>query len=318
MYDCIVVGGGPAGLTAALYLARYRRRFVVIDAGASRAAWIPRSHNVPGFPDGITGPMLIAALRDHARRYGTDVVFSKVRRLSKHGSVFRARLADGRCIDARMVIVATGVVDREPVLPGVLRAVRRGLVRQCPICDGYEAIDRRLAVIGSDAHAAREALFLSTFSSDITIVTLGRPPAFPSELHRSLMRAAVSIETGTVEAIEPSDGHAAAGLRFADGRWRRFDSLYSALGVRPRNALLAKLGASLASDGRALTDAHLETDIPGLFVAGDIVVGLNQVAVAMGHGATAATAVHNKLRTEPAGTDSAATGFSEVQVEDPA
>lgn len=318
MYDCIVVGGGPAGLTAALYLARYRRRFVVIDAGASRAAWIPLSHNLPGYPDGIAGPPLIAAMRDHAERYGADILFSKVRRLSKRPSAFEATLADRSTIEARTIILATGVMDREPALPGLLRAVRRGLVRQCPICDGFEAIDRRLAVIGSDDHAAREALFLSTFSSDITVVTLGRPPDFRHETERRLAVAGIAIETGAVAAIETGEDRSPAGLRFADGRSCRFDRLYSALGVRPRNSLLARLGASLASDGRALTDKHLETSIPGLFAAGDIVVGLNQIAVAMGHGATAATAVHNGLRTRSAGTETAATGSSGVQLEDPA
>lgn len=316
MYDCIVVGGGPAGLTAAIYLARYRRRFVVIDAGASRAAWIPLSHNLPGYPDGISGPMLIAALRDHARKYGADIVFSKVCRLSTSSSAFKARLSDRSEIKARTIILASGVVDREPALPGLLRAIRRGLVRQCPICDGYEAIGRRLAVIGSDDHAAREALFLSTFSTDITIVTLGRQPNFAGEIERRLALAAIGTETRVVEAIDPGDGDSPAGLRLADGDWQHFDRVYSALGVRPRNSLFARLGASLAPDGRALTDEHLETSITGLFAAGDIVVGLNQIAVAMGHGAVAATAVHNRLRTAHAGTDAAATGSSGVQVED--
>lgn len=318
MYDCIVVGGGPAGLTAALYLARYRRRFIVIDAGASRAAWIAVSHNIPGYPNGISGPQMIASWRDHVKRYGADIVFAKVRRLINSEAGFRATLVDDTAVEARTVIVATGVVDREPALPGVLRAARRGFVRQCPICDGYEAIGLRLAVIGSDDHAAREALFLSTFSSDLTVVTLGRIPRITSTVGRQLAAARIRIETGSVESIDVGGGASPAGLRFADGRWLRFDRLYSALGVRPRNALIARLGARLAADGRAVTDEHLETSIPGLFAAGDIVVGLNQIAVAIGHGATAATAVHNRLRMAAAGTDAAAAGSSGVQVEDPA
>ena len=143
--DCLVVGGGPAGLSAAIYLARFRRRFRVIDGGLSRAATIPLSHNHPGFPDGIGGPALLARMRRQAEVYGARIDSGLVEGLERRrgDDTFVAAVGnDGEVVRARTVLLATGVMDIEPDLPDVLGAVRRGLVRHCPICDAYEVIDR--------------------------------------------------------------------------------------------------------------------------------------------------------------------------------
>ncbi|MEJ1156857.1 NAD(P)/FAD-dependent oxidoreductase [Prosthecomicrobium sp. N25] len=292
--DCAVVGGGPAGLTAALYLARYRRRVAVFDGGASRAAWIPCSHNIAGFPDGLSGPDLIARMRDHAERYGAEIRFTAVRGVLRGDGGFELRLAGGDRVRARTLMVATGVVDREPDLPNLDRAVRRGLVRQCPVCDGYEAIDRRLAVLGPGDHGAREALFLSRFSGDVTVMTLGGAAPDPGLLD-ALAARRIPVISARPERIDlAADGRIAA-LAMPDGGRLAFDLLYSALGVRPRNRILVRLGAALAADGRVLTDDHQRASVPGVYAAGDIVAGLNQVAVSTGQAAIAATAIHNDL-----------------------
>ena len=141
--DCLVIGAGPAGLTAALYLARFQRRFAVADGGNSRAIWIPRSHNIPFFAQGIPGPDLLARQRVSLEGYGAEIVAGSVRRLERSGPGFAAavRTARGeeRRIEARRVLIATGAVDVDPGLPNLPNAIQRGLVRYCPICDGYEA-----------------------------------------------------------------------------------------------------------------------------------------------------------------------------------
>ena len=146
-----LIGGGPAGLTAALYLARFERRFLVVDAGEPRASWIPTSHNVPVFVEGISGRDLLARQREHVERYGVPVLPGTVTEIGKGPDGFVTRIdADGgtREVKARRVLLATGAIDVEPELPDLPDAVQRGLVRYCPICDGFESRGKRIAVIG--------------------------------------------------------------------------------------------------------------------------------------------------------------------------
>jgi thioredoxin reductase (NADPH) len=149
-FDCVVIGAGPAGLTAAIYLARFRRRLVVIDAAESRAEWIPRSHNHAGFPDGVSGAELLRRMRRQAERYGARIQRGAIDTLVREEDGFMAR-GSGLEISAGTILIATGVVDTPPAIPDARNAVRRGLLRFCPICDGYEVIDKRLAVIGHGA-----------------------------------------------------------------------------------------------------------------------------------------------------------------------
>jgi thioredoxin reductase (NADPH) len=290
--DCIVIGGGPAGLTAAIYLARFRRNIALIDGHDSRAAWIPRSHNIPAFQAGVGGLELLSRMHDHAAQYHMPLLRGEVRRMSRgDGDTFQLDTSEGD-MRARYVILATGVVDVEPDLPDIEGAVQRGLVRQCPICDAYEVIDQRIAVIGHGDHGAREALFLRTYSPTITLFTLGEPA--DDTLCARMGEAGIAVVDKPVEAIA-QENERIVSLTLSNGEMHAFDTIYSALGCRPRNDLLNQIGARLYKDARALVDDHQETSIPGLFAAGDIVSGLNQVAVAVGEGAIAATTIHNRL-----------------------
>jgi thioredoxin reductase (NADPH) len=144
MLDCLIIGGGPAGLTAAIYLARYRRTALLVDSGASRAALIPASHNYPGFK-GIAGPDLLTRLREQALLYGAALESGHVTSLRQDSSDgFRVRW-DGKDVCARTVLLATGLVDAHLPIDGLDAAVWSGAIRYCPICDGFEAIDRRIA-----------------------------------------------------------------------------------------------------------------------------------------------------------------------------
>ncbi|MCW2243412.1 NAD(P)/FAD-dependent oxidoreductase [Azospirillum canadense] len=295
--DVLVVGGGPAGLTAAIYLARYRRRFLVIDAGASRAAWIPLSHNHAGFPDGVTGNDLLARMRAQAERYGSHILSGTVEAVERTADGYRALTADGREFRARTVLAATGVIDLEPELPNLYQAVQRGLIRHCPICDGFEVIDHRIGVIGFGTDALGEALFLRTYSRDITMLTLGQPMKLEEAEERRMAEAGIrAVEDPVVEVH--SEGGRIAALTTATGERLAFDTLYSALGTMPRTDPVKALGVRICPDGRLVTDGHQQTGIEGLYAAGDIVEGLNQISVAMGQAAIAATAIHRRLSKE--------------------
>lgn len=293
MHDCVIVGAGPAGLTAAIYLARFRRHIVVLDAGNSRASYIPRTRNYPGFPEGISGDELLERLRSQAARYGATVRKALVERLDRDGAHFVAVAGEER-IAARMAIVATGTVDKEPEMANLREAIGAGAIRLCPICDGHEVIDRRVAVYGPAARAASHAIFMRTFTGDVTLlVPRGDEPASPA-VRKRLARAGVTLVESPVCEVFLADG-AQAGVRLADGAEHRFGTLYPALGNRNRSELAAALGARCREDGDIEVDAHQQTTVPGLYAAGDVVCALNQLSVAVGHAAIAATAVHNAL-----------------------
>jgi thioredoxin reductase (NADPH) len=294
IYDCIVVGAGPAGLTAAIYLARFQRDFLVIESGASRAAWIPLSHNHPGFPDGIRGRTLLGRMRRQAERYGAEIRRGHVDDLQPDGDGFRLT-AGGDVLRARKVILATGVVDNPLPIPGVEEGVARGLIRICPICDGYEVSGERVGVIGNDDHSAAEAIFITTWSDRVSLIHVGPPDALSRDMRARLRAAGVEIIETHIDSVV-LDRRRITALCFAPGQPREFDSVYSALGVTPRADLAIKAGARLDDARRLFVGDHQETSVPGLYAAGDLVRGLNQISTAAGEGAIAATDVHNKLR----------------------
>ncbi|MDY7524546.1 NAD(P)/FAD-dependent oxidoreductase [Sphingomonas sp. 10B4] len=296
--DCLIIGGGPAGLTAALYLARFKRRVVVIDGGWSRAEWITLSHNIPGFPEGISGPTYHDRLRQQAQLYGCAPDKGYVRTLRwRDENGFLAEL-DSRTISAQTVILATGVVENKPPVPHLADAVKRGLIRTCPICDGYESRDERIAVLGNGPHAAAEALFLRTYSSKLTLLLVG-DAALPYPMHEELIQNGIEILQIGSEAIEMQE-HGVAAFYAADGQSHSFDVVYTAFGTTAQSDLAASLGARMDDAGRLFVSAHQETSVTSLYAAGDLVRGLNQISVANGEAAIAATAVHNALAMVPA------------------
>lgn len=289
--EVLIIGAGPAGLTAATYLARFRRRVLVADGGASRARWIPVSHNMPGFPQGITGDAILSRMTEQATEYGAAIEAGQIEALRQDGEGFAARL-NGREVKVRAVLLAAGVVDRHPDLPGVERAIERGLVRVCPICDGYEAADKAVAVIGDDDAGVREAAFLRTYSDRVTLIHTGLPGALT--LHDEMAQLGIELIRASIDDVRLERNRVTA-LGWS-GTLRAFDLVYSALGTSPNAALATALEARTGDDGRLIVDAHQATSVAGLYAAGDVVRGLNQIAVATAEAAIAATAIHNRLR----------------------
>jgi thioredoxin reductase (NADPH) len=291
--DCLVIGGGPAGLTAAVYLARYRRRFLLVDSGKSRLRWIPRSRNVPAYPDGIPGPELLQRLREHADRYQAPIEHGIVEALALREGLFEATVS-GRTVRARRVLLATGARDVVPELPGVDEGLQAGNVRYCPVCDGFETQRQRVAVLGREIHGLRESLFVSNFDNQVTWLALGTQESVPPESLATLRERGVLIADQMPLHIRclPGDG---VEVEMVDGRRLEFDVLYPALGLTHVSQLATDLGARAEEDGQLVVDAHLQTTVPGLYAAGDVAAGLNQISVAYGQAAIAATAIHNGL-----------------------
>jgi thioredoxin reductase (NADPH) len=289
--DCLVIGGGPAGLTSAIYLARYRRNVMVIDSRESRAALIPETHNYPGFADGVSGKKLLELLTAQAENYGVRIVHGRVDDLQRSGDGFTAT-SSGRAIAAKRVVLATGLVDRALEIPGLKPAIDEGLVRYCPICDGYEASDQRIGVLGKAGVACNKAIFLRTFSKSVTLLAADDEPA-DAKVCQQLAEAGVRLPSAFAVGFERQKHEIVAVM--SDGSRETFDVIYPILGCDVRSELAARLGARHTEIGCIEVDAHQQSSVQGLYAAGDVVSDLHQIAVGTGHAALAATHLHNSL-----------------------
>ena len=296
--DCLVIGGGPAGLTAAVYLARFHLSVTLIDAGDGRAATIPRTHNQAAFPEGISGTELLERMRAQAARYDIRPVAARVDSLRRDPNGFVATAA-GTAYPACSVLLATGVTNLRPAMPNALhdRAVAEGRLRYCPICDGYEVTDRDVALFGSGEHGVREARFLRGYTRQVTLIAEGGV----AEGGRHGLQAAQAAELRAL-GIALLDGPvldlAIEGEKLVvstqAGR-QEFDTAYPAMGSRVHSELAIGLGAACTEAGCIEVDTHQRTSVPGLYAAGDVVVGLDQLSTAFGHASIAATTIRNDL-----------------------
>jgi thioredoxin reductase (NADPH) len=293
--DCLIIGGGPAGLTAAIYLARFHMDILVVDGGKSRAGWIPCTRNHAGFPDGINGQELLQRMRDQACKYGAKIESEYVTKLERDADtgLFAATWGSG-CVSARTVLLATGVSNRRPPMDEELHdeALAKGLIRYCPICDGYEVTDKKVGVIGSDSHGVAEALFIRSYTADVTLIAPDKALKLKPEDLAKLKDAGIDCVDGPTQAAAIS--HDFIVVDTAEGH-HTFDSVYPALGSDTHSQLGEMVGAKLAGDGCFLCDEHQRTSVSGLYAAGDVVHGLDQIGHAMGEGGVAATTIRNDL-----------------------
>jgi thioredoxin reductase (NADPH) len=290
--DCLIIGGGPAGLTAAIYLARYRRNVLVIDDGHSRAELIPESHNYPGFAEGISGTDLLRSLREQAERYGAVLRHGRVNDLRKDDDGFIAVTSDDE-VWAPRVLLATGIVDEAPDLPGLRDAIYDGALRFCPICDAYEVTDQRIGVLGRAATTCKKALFLRTYSRQVTLLPTDDTKELSDDIRKELQQAGVVMPDEPVVDVERKGELIEALLR--NGTRCEFDVIYPIMGCEVRSGLLKALGARTNEAGCVHVDDSQCTSVPGLFAAGDVVSDLHQISVSIGHAAIAATKIHNSL-----------------------
>jgi len=291
--DCLIVGGGPAGLTAAIYLARFHLDLKVVDAGTSRASLIPCTRNHAGFPDGISGTELIERMKAQAQKYGASIETGHVTRIDRVDDYFEVEWGSGP-IRASTVLLATGVQNRRPLMDEDLHeeALVEGLIRYCPICDGYEVTDRKVGVIGSGSHGVAEAIFLRGYTKDIVLIAPDKAHDLAAEDREKLAALGIATVDGPCRAVaiegkcitvDTSEGHYG------------FDSIYPALGSDTRIELAEQVGAAISKDGCILVDRHQRTSVKGLYAAGDVVIGLDQISHAMGEGGVAATTIRNDL-----------------------
>ncbi len=293
VHDTLIIGGGPGGLTAAIYLRRFRRNIILVDKGNSRLGWIPVTHNYPGFPDGVHGQELLDKLRDLLKRYEGEVVQGEVTRLVREDGCFVAAYEGGE-IRARTVLLATGIADAGMPIENFLEAVACGAVRLCPVCDGFDVLDQKIAVVTSDTNPVGHALFMRTFSADVMLFERTKTALVDPADRQRLLDAGIRYVTSPLQGVTMSERMTPV-MHTEDGESYQSDVLYPMLGETARSDLAVELGARAAACMELEVDDHQQTTVEGLYAIGDVAKGLNQISVAAGQAAIAATRIHNVL-----------------------
>ncbi|CDZ32679.1 Thioredoxin-disulfide reductase [Neorhizobium galegae bv. officinalis] len=295
-YDCAVIGGGPAGLTAAIYLARFHLKVIVLDDRRGRAVTIPLTRNHAGYPDGISGYELVERMRSQATRYGAEFRSAEVVALEKSTDGFVVS-SKSQAIRAKTALLATGVVNHRPPMPVHMHdeALAKGLIRYCPVCDGFEVTDQAVGVIGTGEHGFREALFLRSYTADVSLISLDDHHNLSEDQTEVLKRHGIEIVTGPVTGFAL---HADTITVEVPAGALSYSTIYPALGTEVRSGLARSLGTDCTEEGCVEVDRHQRTTVSGLYAAGDVVPGLDQISHAMGQASVAATAIRNDLSAQ--------------------
>jgi thioredoxin reductase len=293
-YDVVIVGAGPAGLSAALMLGRCRRRVVVIDDGAPRNGAAKATH---GFltRDGTPPSELLELGRADLARYKTVRLRSgTVAAARGKRGAFVVRCDDGETFTARRLVLATGVVDEIPVIPG-LAALYGQTVHHCPFCDAYEYADQPLAVYGRGRGGTEAALIVRAWTADVVLITDGKPLA--RDLRTRCVRHGIAIREEPVRRLVGSGGRLER-VEFAVGRPLKRTALFFATSQRQRSDLARILGCQFTATGAVMTKDHETTSVPGVYVVGDASHREQKVAVAAAEGTLAAMKIHESLWIE--------------------
>jgi thioredoxin reductase len=295
-YDVVVVGGGAAGLSAALVLARARRRVAVVDAGEPRNAPAQRMH---GFlsRDGFSPPELLQLAREEVTGYGADIVagrVSDVRPTSDDAPRFDVQLTEGDVLSARRLLIATGLRDVLPDIPGMRERWGRDLLH-CPYCHGYEVRDQPLGVIGGNPEAIAHAHLVRQWSHDVVLFIHDTDLAEADR--EALIARAIGVVDGPVAGLLVEDD-ALTAVELADGRVVRRAAVFVRPRMVPDNDALSSLGCAIDHNGWIVADATGRTSVPGVWVAGNVANPRAQVITAAGEGSTAAIAINADLVDE--------------------
>lgn len=295
MIDCVVIGGGPAGVAAAINLARACRSVIAIDcADEGRSDTAQVNHNYPGFPEGITAVELSGLGRQQAERFGAKFISGEVQRIAGASPHFRVEWSD-RMIHARTILLASGVRDRWPTFPGYREYIGKTM-HWCLYCDGYEVQGQRVVVVGNNEDAARLAVQLLTFTDKVSLLTNSTSSGpSPADLHRLDSRG-IPVVTGLLTGAR-AKGHGIFDCIIVDDHEEiAVDHLFSHQGADPNTELAGSLGVDRDAHGYLRVDLHGQTTVQGVYAAGDVTRRFShQVATAVHEGTTAATAIDSEL-----------------------
>ena len=299
-YEVAVVGGGPAGLTTALYTTRLGHETVVVNRGGGRAAMMADTHNVIGVTEDVSGKELLKTARQQVQHYGADYVRGYVESVGRRDDErFYLRTGDTDFV-AEKVVLATGFSDVEPEPP--LPPTGRGL-QYCLHCDAYMFIDEPVYVMGVGESAAHVAMIMLNFTDEVDLLTRGEDPEWSEETDRQLRAHPIDVIKSDVVGMEKDDDGWLAGFEFEDGEFREYRGGFPMYGRNYNAELAEQLGCERADDGAVAVDDSGETSVEGVYAVGDLTPGHNQIPVAMGEGAKAGIDIHYGLREFPKSLD---------------
>ncbi len=303
-YEVVVVGGGPGGLTTALYTTRLNHDTALVDRGGGRAAMMLEAHNIIGIPEAVSGPEFLRTATEQLKGYGTDVYRDAVTEISRTGRSsprFEITTADDT-LRADAVVLATGFTDTRPEPP--LPRTGRGL-HYCLHCDAYMLRDEPVYVMGHNDTAAYVAMIMLNFTDDVDLLLRGDEPTWSDETDELVRAHPVDIVEEDVVGIYKDDEDPTwlGGFEFEDGTSREYMGGFAMYGSEYNNELAEQLGCEITDDGTVAVDENGRTSVDCVYAVGDLTPGNNQIPIAMGKGAKAGIAINKELRTFPKSLD---------------
>lgn len=296
-YDCIIVGGGIAGLQAAIQLGRYMHTVLVIDKGEGRSTICRSYHNLLGWPEGISGNQLRYLGKLQAERLNVTFMLDEVIFIDKLSSGFTVKVkqADVAPFQTRCILIATGVMDRIPDLPGLLPFLGKSIY-VCPDCDGYEVLSKKTIVLGAGDTGANMALTLLYWTRQLIYINHDRAEVSPDKLQKLVTKGIIYIEQAAKEIVV-ENGVDFRGVRLSDGTLVDGERGFLAFGGNEvHSSLVQGLGVERLENRHIVTDPRTKmTNISNVWAAGDIGVHSEQVTIAMGEGSQAAIWIHKAL-----------------------
>ena len=293
--EVIVVGGGIAGLSAAIYLARAQRDTLVIDSGHSMAKWEPVVENYLGFPNGVGGEELLKNGRAQAARYSAQFVRDQIKTVSAQKSIFVLK-GKRKTYRTKRLLIATGIFHLPPEIPGVKECLGHSMFF-CKDCDGYRVRGKRIAIIGSNNEAVEYALAMLHYSACVVVATNGSRPSWDKQHARWLEEYEIPVARKRIRDVDHRKRKIRA-LAFATDRSVKIDYIFTTRGDIFYNQLAKKLGAKIDRDGQIKVDHCMRTTVAGLYAAGCVTPANCQMIIAAGQGATAAQAINRDLFEE--------------------
>ena len=294
--DVLIIGGGLAGLSAAVYLGRNRRNTLLVHSNRSMAKWEADVQNYLGFPDGIDGNELLRLGQAHVKRFHVEIVEDEVQTLDAQGNgLFHAQGRSG-LYGAKRVLLATGLTHLPPDIPGVTECLGKSLFF-CKDCDAFRVQDQRIVIIGHRNEAADYALAMLSYSPSVMLATNGRTPRWDADHDAWLAEYQLPIRQERISAIHHEAGHLRT-MTFEQGAQVSIDAVFTSRGDIYHSELAERAGAALDSDGQVIVGPDLKTTVPGLYAAGCLTPANCQMIVAAGQGAIAAQAINRDLFEE--------------------
>ena len=294
MFDCVIVGGGIAGLQAAIQLGRYNHDVLVIDSGDGRSVLCNSYHNVLGYPDGVSGEYLRSIGRNQAENLGVQFVLEKVEKVEKSGDGFAITVHNGDIFEGKRLLIATGVMDRIPDIPSLYPCLGNS-VYVCPDCDGYEIKDQTAIVLGSGNVGANMALTLYYWTKDLLYVNHEKREIDP-EVLQQLTEKGIKYYKEMISEVNEDNGQL-KGVVLKNGTVLEAKHAFVAFGANEVKSQLAKqLGVELLENKHIVVDLRSKmTNVQNVWAAGDVVAHSEQVTIAMGDGSQAAIWIHKSL-----------------------